>query len=127
MCYYPFRGSENSNCAQQVLQYAADRRGIPWSPEVYKANAAFHSGLGIGSICCGLLGAFSVLGMLYDEDTARQKCLILMDQFQAIYGTLLCPRLQKMTDDECTSIIQTINRLLEPLILEPSETFRHTL
>lgn len=121
MCNYPFRSSLESNCAQQVLQYAADYRKIPWSPEVYKANAAFHSGLGIGSICCGLLGAFSVLGMLYDEDTARQKCLILMDQFQAIYGTLLCPKLQRLTDDECASVIQTINSLLEPLIQEPSQ------
>ena len=118
---------QDLNCAQQILKYTEIDLKHPWPEEVYKAHAAFHSGLGIGSICCGLLGAISVLGMLYDEDTARQKVLVLLDQFQAIYGTLLCPRLQQITQDDCESILLTIHRILQPLLPEPSADFDHTL
>lgn len=117
----PYRSTNELNCSQQIIKYAEAYLGKPWTADVYEAHAAFHSGLGIGSTCCGLLGALSVLGMLYDEDTARQKGLILMDQFQAMYGTLLCPKLQHMTQDDCESILQNIFRILKPLLPEPSD------
>lgn len=120
-CHFscPYRCQEDLNCAQLVLKHAEARLGRPWPADIYRANASFYSGLGIGGICCGLLGALCVLGLVYDEDEAKQKGLILMEQFQALYGTLLCPRLQQITSDDCDAILTTINRLLDPLLPEP--------
>ena len=104
-------------CARCILRAAQGE--VPWSEDLYRSLSSFYNGLGIGSICCGLLGAVMVIGLnCPDEQLARQKTLRLLDKVQQKYGSLYCPRLKDPSDD-CQALLEDIQQLTRETLREP--------
>ena len=103
-------------CARCILHAAQGE--LPWSEDLYRSLSSFYNGLGVGSICCALLGAAMVFGLSCSEADARQKTLLLFQRIQGKYGTLYCPRLRSPEDD-CQALLQDIDRLTHEILDEP--------
>jgi len=99
-------GPCKDTCARCIL-YAFQQDFSP-SSELYRSLASLYNGLGVGSICCGLVGAIMAIGLACDdENQAREKTLLLLHHIQEKYGSLYCPRLHSYEDD-CHSLLEDI-------------------
>jgi hypothetical protein len=104
-------------CARCILFSFCEegRAGRPDTDPLYRSLASFTNGLGIGSICCGLLGAAMLFGLHGSEEEARQKTLLLFQAIQEKYGSLYCPHL-KQEGDDCQALLSEIRRQTERLL-----------
>ncbi len=95
-----------NTCARCVLH--AFQQDFSPSSELYRSLASFYNGLGVGSICCGVVGAVMAIGLACNDETqAKEKTLLLLQHVQEKYGCLYCPRLRSYEDD-CRSLLEDI-------------------
>jgi C_GCAxxG_C_C family probable redox protein len=95
------RFMKSMNCSQAVLETYAGEMGM-CVENARKVSAAFAGGMGMGSECGALTGAFMVIGMKHgktaDKDSEADKetfsrVATLVEEFKKQHGEILCSKL----------------------------------
>jgi C_GCAxxG_C_C family probable redox protein len=107
------------NCSQAIIKAAEQRFGIYVPPQSIDLCKGVSNGLGAGNICCALIGAVMVFGLLYNEATVKSLRIKLLDAFQQTRGSLNCSVLTKRGRDSsvCESIVGDVAELTEEIIM----------
>ena len=115
-------------CARCVLRAFYPEMTV--SSELYSSLSSFYNGLGIGSLCCGLIGGLMAIGLSCGENErlAREKSLQLMQYIQEKCGSLYCPRLRSDAD-ACHALLEDIITYTKNILSSPSPPLSttHTL
>ena len=101
------------NCSSIILQAAAEEYNISLSQDILTACSGISGGFGIGSLCSGLTAAVMVLGLLFDEETVKEKRILFFFLVQEKSGVLDCMRL---SSDDCTELLEMIGEVLQEVI-----------
>ena len=101
------------NCSRIILQAAADEYNISLSQDILTSCNGISGGFGIGSLCSGLIAAVMVLGLLFDEETVKEKRILFFFLVQEKAGVLDCMRL---SSDDCTELLEMIGEVLQEVI-----------
>ena len=101
------------NCSRIILQAAAEEYDISLSQDILTSCSGISGGFGIGSLCSGLIAAVMVLGLLFDEETVKEKRIQLFFLVQEKSGFLDCMRL---SSDDCTELLEMIGEVLQEVI-----------
>ena len=101
------------NCSRIILQAAADEYNISLSQDILTSCNGISGGFGIGSLCSGLIAAVMVLGLLFDEETVKEKRILFFFLVQEKSGVLDCMRL---SSDDCSEILEMIGEVLQEVI-----------
>ena len=101
------------NCSRIILQAAADEYNISLSQDILTSCNGISGGFGIGSLCSGLIAAVMVLGLLFDEETVKEKRILFFFLVQDKLGVLDCMRL---SSDDCTELLEMIGEVLQEVI-----------
>ena len=101
------------NCSRIILQAAADEYNISLSQDILTSCNGISGGFGIGSLCSGLIAAVMVLGLLFDEETVKEKRILFFFLVQEKLGVLDCMRL---SSDDCTELLEMIGEVLQEVI-----------
>ena len=64
-------------------------------------------------LCSGLIAAVMVLGLLFDEETVKEKRILFFFLVQEKSGVLDCMRL---SSDDCTELLEMIGEVLQEVI-----------
>jgi C_GCAxxG_C_C family probable redox protein len=92
---------KSMNCSQAILETYAGEMGMSIE-NARKVSAAFAGGMGMGSECGALTGAFMVIGMKHgktvDRDSPADKetfsrVAMLVEEFKKQHGEILCSKL----------------------------------
>jgi len=95
---------ESMNCSQAILETYAPEFGLSVE-NARKVSAAFAGGMGMGSECGAVTGAFMVIGMKYgktrDDDSRAdsetfKRMADFVKEFKAMYG-----------HSECSALLET--------------------
>lgn len=105
------------SCSHIILLAAADKYNLTLSEDMMNSCRAIRAGFGIGGICSGLIAGVMVLGMLFDEEEARQKSLQLFCMFQGTYQCMDCGRLAVNRED-CEDVLVEIGERLEEIVAQ---------
>ena len=109
------RWDAGENCSRTILLAAAEEYGISLSADILSACSGIQGGFGIGGICSGLVAAVMVLGLLFEEETAKVRRLQFLMQIQERYGFLDCGRLSLQKAD-CSVLLSEIAEILQDII-----------
>ena len=101
------------NCSRIILQAAAEEYDISLSQDMLASCSGISGGFGIGSLCSGLIAAVMVLGLLFDEETIKEKRIQFFFLVQEKSGVLDCMRL---SSDDCTELLEMIGEVLQEVI-----------
>ena len=101
------------NCSRIILQAAAEEYDISLSQDILTSCNGISGGFGIGSLCSGLIAAVMVLGLLFDEETAKEKRILFFFLVQDKLGVMECMRL---SSDDCTELLEMIGEVLQEVI-----------
>ena len=101
------------NCSRIILQAAAEEYDISLSQDILTSCSGISGGFGIGSLCSGLIAAVMVLGLLFDEETIKEKRILFFFLVQEKLGVLDCMRL---SSDDCSEILEMIGEVLQEVI-----------
>ena len=101
------------NCSRIILQAAAEEYDISLSQDILTSCNGISGGFGIGSLCSGLIAAVMVLGLLFDEETVKEKRILFFFLVQEKAGVLDCMRL---SSDDCTELLEMIGEVLQEVI-----------
>ena len=101
------------NCSRIILQAAEEEYDISLSQDILTSCNGISGGFGIGSLCSGLIAAVMVLGLLFDEETVKEKRILFFFLVQEKAGVLDCMRL---SSDECTELLEMIGEVLQEVI-----------
>ena len=101
------------NCSRIILQAAAEEYDISLSQDILHSCNGISGGFGIGSLCSGLIAAVMVLGLLFDEETVKEKRILFFFLVQEKSGVLDCMRL---SSDDCTELLEMIGEVLQEVI-----------
>ena len=101
------------NCSRIILQAAAEEYNFPLSEDVLDACKGISGGFGIGGLCSGLTAAVMVLGLMFDEETVKEKRIQFFFLVQEKLGVLDCMRL---SSDDCGEILEIIGEVLKEVI-----------
>ena len=101
------------NCSRIILQAAAEEYDISLSQDILTSCNGISGGFGIGSLCSGLIAAVMVLGLLFDEETVKEKRILFFFLVQEKLGALDCMRL---SSDDCSEILEMIGEVLQEVI-----------
>ena len=101
------------NCSRIILQAAAEEYDISLSQDMLISCSGISGGFGIGSLCSGLIAAVMVLGLLFDEETVKEKRILFFFLVQEKSGVLDCMRL---SSDDCTELLEMIGEVLQEVI-----------
>lgn len=101
------------NCSRIILQAAAEEYDISLSQDILTSCSGISGGFGIGSLCSGLIAAVMVLGLLFDEETVKEKRILFFFLVQEKSGVLDCMRL---SSDDCTELLEMIGEVLQEVI-----------
>ena len=101
------------NCSRIILQAAAEEYDISLSQDILTSCSGISGGFGIGSLCSGLIAAVMVLGLLFDEETVKEKRILFFFLVQEKSGVLDCMRL---SSDDCTELLEMIGEGLQEVI-----------
>ena len=109
------RRDTGENCSRIILLAAAEEYGLSLSADILSACSGIQGGFGIGGICSGLVAAVMVLGLLFEEETAKTKRLQFLMQIQERDGFLDCGRLSLQKAD-CNVLLSEIADILQNII-----------
>ena len=101
------------NCSRIILHAAAEEYDISLSQDMLTSCSGISGGFGIGSLCSGLIAAVMVLGLLFDEETVKEKRILFFFLVQEKSGVLDCMRL---SSDDCTELLEMIGEVLQEVI-----------
>lgn len=110
--YYHEKGY---NCSFVILKAGAEKYGVALPEEAQQSCCAVSSGFGVGSICCALVGAVLLFGLLFSEEQAKLLRMKLFVLFHDKYETLNCCAISAKRQD-CIEVIGDIAELTEQLI-----------
>ena len=110
--YYHEKGY---NCSFVILKAGAEKYGIDLPEEAEQSCCAVSSGFGVGSICCALVGAVLLFGLLFSEEKAKTLRMQLFVLFHDKYESLNCCAISAHRQD-CIEVIGDIAVLTEELI-----------
>lgn len=108
---------EGESCSHIILKAAAEWYGLVLSEEMINSCRAITAGFGIGGICSALVAAVMVLGIMFDEEEAKTKSLLLFSAIQGSYKCMDCARLAAGCEN-CTNLLLEIGENLEQIIDE---------
>ncbi len=112
-----FYCTQGYNCSLAILKAGADRFGIVLSHEMENSCHAMSNGFGIGSICCALVAAVELFGMLFEEEKAKILRMQLFLAFHEKFGSLNCCKLSCCRAD-CSEILAYVAEMSEQLITQ---------
>ncbi len=101
------------NCSRIILQAAAEEYNISLSQDILTVCSGISGGFGIGGLCSGLTAAVMVLGLLFDEETVKEKRILFFFLVQEKLGFLDCMRL---STEDCSDILEIIGEVLQEVI-----------
>ena len=106
------------NCSQCILKAAKEIYDINITDEQIKSCSAVNNGFGTGGMCCVLIAAMMVFGMLFEEDVARKLRLCLLSEFHSKYGNINCGRMKgySASGKGCVDVIDNIWSIMVCLI-----------
>ena len=110
--YYHEKGY---NCSFVILKAGAEKYNVSLPEEIEQGCCAVSSGFGVGSICCALVGAVLLFGLLFSEEKAKLLRMQLFVLFHDKYESLNCCAISANRQD-CTDVITDIATLTEELI-----------
>ncbi len=110
--YYHEKGY---NCSFVILKAGAEKYKLTLPEEAEQSCCAVSSGFGVGSICCALVGAVMLFGLLFSEEKAKLLRMQLFVLFHDKYETLNCCAISAHRED-CTDVITDVASLTENLI-----------
>ena len=111
--YYYKNGA---GCCQCILRAAEHRYGLYIPEESYRAFSGFANGYGVGGMCAALNGAIAVLGLIFDENEAKTKSLLLLSRFRKRFGGYNCSFVYSSVSGDCSAVISSITGMLENVI-----------
>ena len=111
--YYYKNGEDCSRCILKAAQY---RYGLYIPEEIFRAFSSFSNGYGVGGMCAALNGAIAVLGLIYDENEAKTKSLMLLSRFRKKYGGYNCSSVYSAVSGDCAKVIGDVSQMLENVI-----------
>ena len=112
--YYHEQGC---NCSFVILKAGAEKYGLTLPEEAEQSCCAVSSGFGVGSICCALVGAVMLLGLLFSEEKAKLLRMQLFVLFHDKYKTLNCCAISAHIET-CVEVIADVATLTEELIAQ---------
>lgn len=107
------------NCSQCLLKAAKEKYDIKdMTDEQIVSCSAVNSGFGTGGICCVLVAAIMVFGMMFDEDTAKRMRIRLLTEFQMTCGNINCGRMRgySVGSEGCSVVIDVIWNIMTKII-----------
>lgn len=105
--------NQGYNCSQCILKAAENVYKIPISKQALKLCTVVSTGFGVGSMCSVLVAGVMVLGLLFDEASAKSLRIRLLDEFQKKHSNINCSFLKK---GNCTKIVGDASEILEEII-----------
>jgi C_GCAxxG_C_C family probable redox protein len=108
------------NCSQAVIKAAEHRFGIRVPAQSIDMCRGVNNGFGSGNICCALIGAVMVFGIMFSESKTKALRIKLLDAFAQRRGSLSCGALTRNGRDSsvCVGIVGDIAELTEEIIVE---------
>lgn len=103
------------NCSFAILKAGAEKYHVNLSEEAEQGCCAVSSGFGVGSICCALVGAVVLFGLLFSEEKAKLLRMQLFVLFHDKYETLNCCAISAQRQD-CMEVIADVADITEQLI-----------
>lgn len=101
------------NCSQCILKACGDVYNIKINQQCIDMCKVVNNGLGVGSMCSVLMACVMVLGLLFDEETAKSKRIIFLAQFSERHKNISC---SKLKTSDCTYVVTEAADLLENII-----------
>lgn len=109
-----FYCNAGENCSRAILKAGAEYFDIELSEDMLNSCNAISSGFGIGGICSGLVAGVMLLGLLFDDEEARQKSLLFFCYVQTELGGLNCCEIAGV--ENCERVMEIIGDVLQGLI-----------
>lgn len=114
--------NEGYNCSQCLLKAAAEKYDLDIPDNFLSGFNAINDGFGIGGICSALVAGFVVFGLMFDEEAAKVKRLMLLSRFHSAAGSFDCCELSGGSNDNgCICIVMLAARLTDEIIAEARE------
>lgn len=104
------------NCSKSILIAGGIKYELDLTKETINCCNGISSGFGFGGMCSAIVGAVMLLGLLYDDDIAKQKSLVLFYMLQDKMGCFDCCSIAGA--ENCYSLIAIIADCLEQIIDE---------
>lgn len=101
------------NCSQCILKACEQEYGIVVSKNMLKMCTVVNNGFGIGNMCSVLIASIMVFGILFDESTAKELRLRLLNEFHDTHSSFNCSAIGK---GSCENIIIQIADITQRLI-----------
>lgn len=103
------------NCSRSILLAGAEKYNLQLPVETVSCCNGISAGFGVGGTCSALVAGVMLLGMIYDDDdTAKQKALLLFYMVQGEVGSLNCCSIAG--NENCYGLIGIIADQLENII-----------
>ena len=112
-----FYYAQGYNCSLAILKAGAEHFGIVISEALENSCSAVSNGFGVGSICCALVAAIELFGILFEEERAKTLRMQLFLSFHERFGSLNCCKLSCCRQD-CSEILAYVAELTERLITQ---------
>jgi len=96
------------NCAQYCAKKICNNLGAEWSNKENYLLSLMGEGVGCGSICGGIIGAFAVMGKVFEDKCFDEMKYEILIGFVDKFGTVECAGLEKYYGNECKEIKEFI-------------------
>lgn len=102
------------NCSRAILFAGATKYNLNIPSETASCCNGIRAGFGVGGVCSALVAGVMILGMIFDEDLAKQKVLLLFFNVQGELGNVNCSLVAGETN--CNYVMGVIATELENII-----------
>lgn len=102
------------NCSRSILVAGGIKYNLELPQKTIDCCNGISAGFGFGGICSALVAGVMLLGILYDDNEAKQKSLVLFCAIQGEFGGLECCNIGGV--DNCYELIGMIAECLEEII-----------
>jgi C_GCAxxG_C_C family probable redox protein len=104
------------NCSQSIIKSVTEYFNKPVSPSAHDLCANVKRGFGVGNICCAIVGGTMALGLYFDEKTAAQLNVMLLDSIQQRFGGINCAMLSRKMRNDCDALVGYVADITRQII-----------
>lgn len=105
---------EGRNCSQCLILAAAEEKSKNIE-EALNMLEGVYGGLGIGSICCGVLAGIMAIGILCDKTQIKTKRMEFLTRVYEKYGGADCPTLRAAAakNGGCRRLVKELGEMVD--------------
>ena len=96
------------NCAQECARRIFDMAGVGCDKRDMDRLSLMGDGLGCGSVCGAIIGAFYVLGKVFEGEKSEELRYEMIVDFVDRFKYIDCTRLERHFDNDCRDIKERV-------------------